>query len=75
MGIPAENCLCTSLQDIDWKLFADSLDAIVDVWTLSYLKPRDIIKVLVGAKVALKKSGVLIISLPVKLREASRAGH
>ena len=50
------------------------MDIFVDWWTLSYLQLPDIVNVLGGLKKALKPGGYFIVCLPVKLREASRAG-
>ena len=47
---------------------------VVDWWTMSYLSLADVRKVLEGVHQALKTSGIFVVCLPVKLREASRAG-
>ena len=74
MGVPKESCVCTALQDMDWEALEGLIEVFIDWWTLSYLKPADISKVLEGVRKALKTSGIFVICLPVKLREASRAG-
>ena len=46
MGVPKESCVCTALQDMDWEALEGLIEVFVDWWTLSYLKPADISKVL-----------------------------
>ena len=74
MGVPREDCLRRAIQELDWDIFDNWFDILIDWWTLSYLTTDDISRVLDGLKVALKPSGLFIICLPVKLRDASRPG-
>lgn len=74
MHVPREHCMCISVQHIEWSQLSKQLDIIVDWWTLSYLKPHDVVKVLQGVRLALKPNGIFIVCLPVKIRDASRNG-
>ena len=74
MGVPKECCVCNALQEMHWAALEDQIEVVVDWWTMSYLSLADVRKVLEGVHQALKTSGIFVICLPVKLREASRAG-
>ena len=74
MQVPRDDCICISVQHIDWGKLGKRVDAIVDWWTLSYLKPHDAAIVLHGVRYALKPQGVFVVCVPVKIREASRNG-
>ena len=74
MQVPRNECICISVQHIDWSQLDKQLDVIIDWWTLSYLKPLDATKVLHGVRLALKPGGFFVVCVPVKIREASRSG-
>ena len=74
MQVPRNNCVCISIQDIDWSQLSGQMDVIIDWWTLSYLKAHDVTKVLRGVRKALKPGGAFVVCVPVKIREASRSG-
>ena len=74
MDVPLDDCFCKAIQDLDWTVFDNFFDVLIDWWTLSYLTTDDMSKVLHGLEVAIKPTGLFIICLPVKLRDASRPG-
>ena len=74
MKVPEADCLCASVQKVDWATYASTFDVIVDWWTLSYLEVADVRMVLAGISKALKPGGAFIISLPVTLRSGNRGG-
>ena len=57
-----------------WAALEGQIEVAVDWWTISYLSLGDVAKVLEGVRQVLKTSGIFVVCLPVKLREASRAG-
>ena len=57
-----------------WAALEGQIEVAVDWWTISYLSLGDVAKVLEGVRQALKTTGIFVVCLPVKLREASRAG-
>jgi trans-aconitate methyltransferase len=74
MDVPVLNCHCKAIQGVNWQTLAGLFDVVVDWWTLSYLEPSDISKVLLGVRQAIQPAGFFVLCLPVIFRQGMRSG-